>query len=158
MTLKKNRDVCIQSDIVSFFHFLGSNSSLMIPSGFPSTLSSREEFIHKIPRLKKTQKFSQRLVLGSPMCTNMQPCESPSLASREQQSTGKGGYYFSWESSRALGWDWLIQTRWVATHRCDKNRNTLQTFQARSSHGQEVGCGLCCPLIYLLMCSPIKEC
>lgn len=100
--------------------------------------------------------------LGSPVFTNRQPCEQACPRSPEQVTflsteTGKGGYYFSWERSRALGWDWLIQTRWVATHRCDKNRNTLQTFQALSSPGQEVG-RLRCWLIYLLMCFPIKEC
>lgn len=121
-------------------------------SVFPSTISRREEFIHKISILKrKNLKIFFFLPVPRPRFTDVyEPAAlwKPCLASCEQwpslmQSTGKGGYYFSWERSRALGWDWLIQTRWVATHRCDKNRNTLQTFQAWSSRGQEVGCGLC---------------
>lgn len=166
MVLNSGKESCIKPKIrveetqlhSSFFQFLGSNISLTMNPVFPSTVSRRAEFIHKNILMKKAAS-PHCLLLGSPVFTNMQqPCEESCLGRRERwpslrQSIGKGGYYFSWKRSRALGWDWLIQTRWVATRRCDENRNTLQTFQAvSSSPGWEVG-RLGCFLIYLC-CAP----
>lgn len=119
----------------TFFHFLGS--SILLENVFPSTISRWAEFMHKIVMLKK--KFSP---MPKPGFTNVHKHTAllTGLAwAAEDRALETGGYYFSWERSRTLGWDWLIQTRWVTTHRCDKNRNTLQTFQALSSSPDQGG-------------------
>lgn len=44
--------VYVQNGVASFFHLLGSHVSLMIHPVFPSTVSGRAEFIHKISPTK----------------------------------------------------------------------------------------------------------
>ena len=124
-------------------------------SSFPKYCLGEQSLFIKYPYLKK--KFPQCLLLGSPVFTNMQPCEQSWAVIFLHTEYWERRVLFQLGEEQSSGMR-LIQTRWVATSRCDKNRNTLQTFQALSSSpGQEVG-RLSCSLIYLLTCSLVKEC